>query len=93
MCDFLFGGDMKENQEIVIKDKNRVEIDSILSVRSFDEDGIVVESSLGLVSVEGSGLRIENFEKSTTQILVTGDIYGVFYLKNRDKKKGRIVFK
>lgn len=84
---------MKENQEIVIKDKNRVEIDSILSVRSFDEDGIVVESSLGLVSVEGSGLRIENFEKSTTQILVTGDIYGVFYLKNRDKKKGRIVFK
>lgn len=84
---------MKENQEIVIKDKNRVEIDSILSVRSFDEDGIVVESSLGLVSVEGSGLRIENFEKSTTQILVTGDIYGVFYLKNRDKKKGRIAFK
>lgn len=84
---------MKENQEIVIKDKNRVEIDSILSVRSFDEDGIVVESSLGLVSVEGSGLRIENFEKSTTRILVTGDIYGVFYLKNRDKKKGRIAFK
>ena len=84
---------MKENQEIVIKDKNRVEIDSILSVRSFDEDGIVVESSLGLVSVEGSGLRIENFEKSTTRILVTGDIYGVFYLKNKDKKKGRIAFK
>ena len=84
---------MKENQEIVIKDKNRVEIDSILSVRSFDEDGIVVESSLGLVSVEGSGLRIENFEKSTTRILVTGDIYGVFYLKNRDKPKGRIAFK
>ena len=84
---------MKENQEIVIKDKNRVEIDSILSVRSFDEDGIVVESSLGLVSVEGSGLRIENFEKSTARILVTGDIYGVFYLKNKDKKKGRIAFK
>ena len=35
----------------------------------------------------------ENFEKSTTRILVTGDIYGVFYLKNRDKKKGRIAFK
>lgn len=84
---------MKENQEIVIKDKNRVEIDSVLSVRSFDEDGIVVESSLGLVSVEGRGLRIENFEKSTTRILVTGNISGVFYLENKDKKKGRIAFK
>lgn len=84
---------MKENQEIVIKDKSRVEIDSVLSVRSFDEDGIVVESSLGLVSVEGRGLRIENFEKSTTRILVTGNIIGVFYLENKDKKKGRIAFK
>lgn len=84
---------MKENQEIVIKDKSRVEIDSVLSVRSFDEDGIVVESSLGLVSVEGRGLRIENFEKSTTRILVTGNISGVFYLENKDKKKGRIAFK
>ena len=84
---------MKEGQEIIIRDKNRVEIDSVSSVRSFDEDGIVVESSLGLVSVEGRGLRIENFEKSTTRILVTGNISGVFYLENKDKKKGRIAFK
>ena len=84
---------MKDNQEILIKDKSRVEIDSVLSVRSFDEDGIVVESSLGFVSVEGNGLKIENFEKSTTRILVTGNIYGVFYLENKDKKKGRAIFR
>ena len=84
---------MKDNQEIVIKDKSNVEINSVPAVRSFDEDGIVVESSLGLISVEGGGLKIENFEKSTTRILVTGNIYGVFYLENKDKKKGRGVFK
>lgn len=84
---------MKDNQEIVIKDKSNVEINSVTAVRSFDEDGIVVESSLGLISVEGGGLKIENFEKSTTRILVTGNIYGVFYLENKDKKKGRGVFK
>ena len=80
---------MKDNQQIVIADKNRVEIDSVLSVKSFDEDGITVDSTLGLISVEGNGLKIENFEKATTKILVTGNISGVFYLENREKKKGR----
>ena len=83
---------MKDNQQIVITDKNKVEIDSVLSVRSFNEDGVVIDSSLGLISVEGSGLKIENFEKITTKILITGNILGVFYLKNKEKKKGRSIF-
>lgn len=83
---------MKDNQQIVITDKNKVEIDSVLSVRSFNEDGVVIDSSLGLISVEGSGLKIENFEKITTKILITGNILGVFYLKNKEKKKGRPIF-
>ena len=84
---------MMGKQQIVITDKSMIEIDSVVSVRSFDEEGIVVESTLGLISVEGSGLKIENFEKSTTKILVTGNIYGTYYLEKRDKKKGRIAFK
>lgn len=83
---------MKE-QQIIITDKNTVQIDSVVSVRAFDEEGVVIDSSLGLISVEGSGLRIENFEKSTAKLLVVGNISGVYYLEKKDKKKGRMTFK
>jgi sporulation protein YabP len=86
---FLFGGNMQGGQNIIISDKKKVEINEVTSVRSFDEDGVLLETSLGRISVEGADLRIENFEKLTSKILITGNIYGVFYVEKREKKKGR----
>lgn len=84
---------MPNTQKIHITDKNRVEINSVSSVRSFDEDGVIIDTSLGLISVEGSELRIENFEKATSEILITGNIFGVLYLEKKEKKRGRAAFK
>ena len=84
---------MQNTQKILITDKNRVEINSVSSVRSFDEDGVIIDTSLGLISIEGSELRIENFEKATSEILITGNILGVFYLEKKEKRKGRVAFK
>ena len=80
---------MESKQQIVITDKNKVEIDAVTSVRSFDEDGVLIDTSIGQISIEGRDLRIENFEKSSTKILISGNIIGVYYLEKRDKKRGR----
>ena len=84
---------MQNTQKILITDKKSVEINSVSSVRSFDEDGVIIDTSLGLISVEGSELRIENFEKATSEILITGNIFGVVYLEKKEKRKGRVAFK
>ena len=80
---------MQTNQQIVITDKKRIEIDSVISVKMFDEEGVLLETSLGNISIEGRDLRIENFEKATSRILISGSIQGVYYLEKRMKKKGR----
>ena len=84
---------MSANQSIVILDKNTVEIDSVNAVKVLDEQTVILESALGLISIEGRDLKIENFEKLTTKILVSGNISGVFYLENKEKKKGRVIIK
>ena len=80
---------MTGKQAVLISDKNRIEIDAVVSVKAFDEDGVLLETSLGNICVEGSDLRIENFDKVSTRILVAGNINGVYYLEKRMKKKGR----
>lgn len=80
---------MDSKQEIVITDKKKVEMGGVAYVRSFDEDGVLLDTSLGQISVEGKDLKIENFEKATTKILITGNIDGVYFLEKRDKKRGR----
>ena len=80
---------MQGKQTILISDKNKVEIDAVIAVKAFDEDGVLLESSLGLIMIEGENLRIENFEKATSKMLVVGNVIGVYYLENKKKKKGR----
>ena len=83
---------MQGNQRISVIDRKSVEIDNVLSVRAFDEDGVLLETPLGKISVEGKELKIENFEKSSAKILISGNIIGVFYLEKAEKKKGRGLF-
>lgn len=80
---------MQSNQQVVITDKNRLEMDSVICVRAFDEEGVLLETSLGNISIEGKDLKIENFEKSSSKIVITGNIVCVIYLEKRTKKKGR----
>lgn len=80
---------MQANQQVVITDKSRLEMDSVICVRAFDEDSVLLETSLGNISIEGKDLKIENFEKSSSKILITGIINCVVYLEKRMKKKGR----
>ena len=80
---------MQSNQQVVITDKNRLEMDSVICVRAFDEEGVLLETSLGNISIEGKDLKIENFEKSSSKIVITGNIVCVIYLEKRMKKKGR----
>ena len=93
VCGTFLGGIMQNGQNIVISDRNRVEINSVTAVRSFDEDGVLVDSALGKISVEGRELLIENFEKATGKILISGNIIGVFYIEKTEKKKGRGLLK
>lgn len=83
---------MQGNQRITISDRKSVEVDNVSFVRAFDEDGVLLETPLGKISVEGRELKIENFEKASGKILITGNIIGVFYLEKAEKKKGRGLF-
>lgn len=84
---------MQSSQRITVTDRKSVEIDAVTSVRAFDEDGVLLETPLGKISVEGHDMKIENFEKASGKILITGNVIGVFYLEKADKKKGRGILK
>ena len=80
---------MQGNHQVVITDKSRLEMDNVICVRAFDEDGVLLETSVGNISVEGKDLKIENFEKASSRILITGSITCVVYQEKRLKKRGR----
>ena len=83
----------ENKQQVIVFGKKSLEANGITSVSSLSEEGIILESEDDNIAIEGDSLKIENFEKSTNKILITGAIKGIYYLEKRTKKKGRNIVK
>ena len=67
-----------------IKERNRLTINGVSNIESFDDGYITLEIDDKRVFVEGAGLKIESLSQEDGEIKITGRIDGVFY---GDKKK------
>lgn len=70
-----------EGQNITIESCKRVTATEITSVDSFSDKQIVLSYANGRIVVQGSGMKIVNFSKSTGAFSATGDIFSARYLQ------------
>lgn len=68
-----------ENHTVTIENLKRVSATEIQSVDSFSDRQMVLSYAGGRITVQGSGLKIINFSKSTGAFSATGDIASVRY--------------
>ena len=72
---------------ILIQNRETAEITGILDVESYQEMGILLNSALGEIAIDGSELKIESFSVESGRICITGRISGLYY-NNQEKKRG-----
>lgn len=79
--------------KIVLDGRKHLEITGADDVISFDEGSIVLHTSMGILSVDGSALHILrlNTDHSDGVMIVEGNICGVFYV-DEEAPKARGVF-
>lgn len=70
-----------EGQNITIESCKRVSATEITSVDSFSDKQIVLSYANGRIVVQGSGMKIVNFSKSTGAFSATGNITGARYVQ------------
>ncbi len=81
-------------QNLVLENRGKLSISGVLDVLSFDDQVVIVETELGLLTVKGEDLRINKLSIDTSEVVVEGDIYGMNYSeKDMDKKGGSIIGK
>lgn len=74
-------------QNLVLENRSRLNISGVLDVLSFDDQIIIVETELGLLTVKGDNLRINKLSIDTSEVIVEGEIISLTYsTKDLDKK-------
>ena len=76
-------------QNIVLENREKLSISGVLDVLSFDDQIVILETELGLLTVKGENLRINKLSLDTAEVIIDGEIYNLGYSeKELDKKSG-----
>ena len=70
-----------------IKNRNVLTLNGVFSVESFDEDFLTLDTALGELVIEGKELKIESLLKESGEILIVGEISGLFYRERKSEKR------
>lgn len=66
-------------QNIVLENREKLNITGILDVFSFDDQIIIVETELGLLTIKGTDLKINKLSIDTSDFVVDGKINSLMY--------------
>ena len=66
-------------QNIVLENREKLNITGILDVFSFDDQFIIIETELGLLTIKGENLKINKLSLDTSDFVVDGRINSLNY--------------
>ena len=75
-------------QNLILENRGKLSISGVLDVLSFDDQVVIVETDLGLLTVKGESLRINKLSIDTSEVIVEGNIYSMSYSEKELDKKG-----
>ncbi len=78
-------------QNLILENRGKLSISGVLDVLSFDNQVIMVETELGLLTIKGEGLRITKLSIDTSEVIVEGNISYLAY-SNKEVEKGKNSF-
>lgn len=78
-------------QNLILENRGKLSISGVLDVLSFDDQVVIVETELGLLTIKGENLRINKLSIDTSEVIVEGDISYMAY-SNKDAEKDKSSF-
>ena len=81
-------------QNLILENRGKLSISGVNDVLSFDDQVVMVETELGLLTVKGENIRINKLSIDTSEVIIEGDIsYLAYSDKELEKNKGNLISK
>lgn len=73
-------------QNIVLENRKKLSLSGIRDVLSFDDQIVILETDLGMLTIKGEDLRINKLSIDTTEVKIDGKINSLNYSEKQDRK-------
>jgi len=66
-------------QNLILENRGKLTITGVLDVLSFDDQLVVLETELGLLTVKGDNIRINKLSIDASEVIIEGEINNMAY--------------
>ena len=81
-------------QNLILENRGKLSISGVLDVLSFDDQVVILETELGMLTVKGENIRINKLSLDTAEVIIEGEISTLTYSSNKqEKNSGTILSK
>ena len=74
-------------QNLILENRSKLSVSGVLDVLSFDDQIVIIETELGLLTIKGETLRINKLSIDTSEVIVEGQIDSISYSSKDLNKK------
>ena len=80
-------------QNIILENREKLNVSGVNDVLSFDDQVVIIETELGMLTVKGENLKINKLNIDTSEVSVDGKINNLSYSEHQLKSEGGIFSK
>ena len=73
-------------QNLILENRGKLSVSGVNDVLSFDDQIVMVDTELGLLTVKGENIRINKLSLDTSEVIVEGEISSLLYSQNKQEK-------
>ena len=77
-------------QNLILENREKLSVTGVNNVLSFDDQVVIIETELGLLTVKGENLKINKLNIDTSEVIVEGRIENLSYSEHQTKSEGGI---
>ncbi|QDR83357.1 sporulation protein YabP [Sporomusa termitida] len=78
----------KWRHQLTLVDREDLNVDGVVSLGSYDEKEIIMETDQGMLIVKGEGLNIKQLNLDQGNIIIEGIVKGMNYEDEQRQRKG-----
>jgi len=75
-------------QNLVLENREKLNVSGVNDVLSFDDQVVIIETELGMLTVKGENLKINKLSIDTSEVIVEGSISNLSYSNHQAKNEG-----
>lgn len=73
-------------QNLILENREKLSISGVLDVLSFDDQIVILETELGMLTIKGEDLRINKLSIDTQDVIIEGSISSLNYTEKEERK-------